>query len=962
MIKNVLRLVFAMLLLLSTTQLHFAQTSTLSNVITTNQSAEETIAHSPVMPPSKKESAQASNVRLIGLDLNEIMIQPAVNGFEWVELKNTFWNPIDVSGYRLSNEEGMSYIFPNLPPLPPDTFVVVIFDGAGNSADETDVSDKRITLHSPPGMVNVLNDQAGVLSLYERGSRVFMPLMMNNLEDGRNDDAPLPWRGAGVPPRAIRDFVAWGTAPTDVPGSKADRAILEGFWQKDMFVPLDFEGTTAAMTGKTIGRYPGRYLYNFTDSDWIVYGTVEVTQGAENKQPTPFMLTPSNGDTFVKNQKPKFMWTPLDLVENYQLQVDDDPNFSSPAISATVNFNTATPFSFEPASNMNYGRYYARVRALFFNKTQSAFSPSVVFTLANTVNVSTQFNRTASEEVQIALPISMSSPGKDTKMLDLHNLRNSQGKWDAPHTKPENAKDAILYTNFNLIQAVAKYYGGNLSQDRIAYEFCKNYGIPELDLCPIKATDRILSWNNAENFRLLLQWALNETELTRLPLRKETADEIKLAIDKKVPVIFALTKKDSAIRSLQSIVVVDFDTLATVTGISGTSPNNPQIFDAFLGISFGYDIYVLIPKSAPLANKPARSDEDINGNGISDLNDDSDGDGVSDFDERNRFKSPLGGLDLSNPDSDGDLVPDKTEIFAYTKDKTFADIDGDGKRNEVDPDSDQYWDDRSRDGCEDANRNGFFDSQATGNNKETSNADPSQEKDCRNPEITISSPASGSKIEACLADLKGEIVSVPNMKLLTAQIITAKEQSHIQLSFSKVSDRYTFNQQLPLFKGRNTVIFNATNEEGGSDQELLVLSCDRAADLHIQLTWSQIGRDVDLHLLRTSGGFDTDDDCYFSNKNPDWGDAGNPDDNPKLDVDCILNCTVENIYFTAPKPGTYTVIAYYYSDKGRGQALPQVTINARGQSYKFGPRALAKSGDSWTVATIDVTATGIFVR
>lgn len=74
------------------------------------------------------------------------------------------------------------------------------------------------------------------------------------------------------------------------------------------------------------------------------------------------------------------------------------------------------------------------------------------------------------------------------------------------------------------------------------------------------------------------------------------------------------------------------------------------------------------------------------------------------------------------------------------------------------------------------------------------------------------------------------------MKILTAEIITAKQQSHMQLSFIKSSDLYTFKQKLPLFKGKNTMLINTTNTNGGSDQELLVLSCDHATDLHLQLT------------------------------------------------------------------------------------------------------------------------------
>ncbi|MCW1967001.1 MAG: hypothetical protein KIH69_002625 [Anaerolineae bacterium] len=920
------------------------------------------IAQAEVAPTANRAHAPAApNDRLIGLDLNEISIQAAPNGFEWVELKNNYWQALDISGYKLSNEEGMWFVFPNLPPVPPETFVLVIFDGLGSATNDTDPSDKRIVLHSPPGMVNVLNDQAGQLSLYGRGTRAFLPLTTHNLSENTADEPSLPWRDAGVPHIAMRDFVAWGTASTDAPGPKAEAAIAAGLWQKDMFVSLDFAGTTVDMQNKTIGRYPGRYLYNFVETDWLVYSSADVTQGSENKNPAPEIISPATGNTLFNIQRPEIFWSPLDLAESYQVQIDDEATFATPVISGTV---AGTFYSAVPNSNLNYGRYYARIRAFFSNKTQSAFSPSIVFTLAKTTTLASKLPDDLSSGViaipDADLPVSINAPAKDTKSLDLHNLWTNQGTWDAAHAKPENAKDLLLYSQFSVIQAMAKYYGGNLSQDRIAYELCKNYGERELDLCPINLTNRILSWNNGENFRLLLQWALNGTEVQAY---KVTADnnysaEVGAALAKRIPVIILVSdgKKNSS-----AIVTSKFDDIRWL-GVTALARQSQMLTTVSGLVEVRYKVTLLIPKNAPVANAPARRDEDLNSNGVSDLNDDTDGDGVSDFDERVRFQSPFGGLDLANADSDGDLVPDKTEIFAYVKDRRYADIDRDGKRNEVDPDSDRFWDDRSRDGCEDANRNGFYDSQATGNNKETSNADPTQEKDCKNPEITITSPAAGAKIDACLADLQGEIVSVPDMKILTAEIIAAKQQSHVQLSFTKSSDRYTFKQKLPLFKGKNTVLINATNADGGSDQELLVLSCDRAADLHIQLTWGQIGRDVDLHLLRGGAALNSKDDCYYGNANPDWGDAGNPDDNPKLDVDCINNCTVENIYFTSPKPGVYTVIAYYYSDKALGPAVPQVTINARGKAYKLGPRTLAKTGDQWTVATIEVTATDIIVR
>jgi hypothetical protein len=85
---------------------------------------------------------------------------------------------------------------------------------------------------------------------------------------------------------------------------------------------------------------------------------------------------------------------------------------------------------------------------------------------------------------------------------------------------------------------------------------------------------------------------------------------------------------------------------------------------------------------------------------------DSDNDGIRDFDEEVRFKT------LPNhPDSDHDGVPDKNDIREYIFNakniyyKRHADMDGDGKRKELDPDND---DDNLSDGSEDKNGNGKY--------------------------------------------------------------------------------------------------------------------------------------------------------------------------------------------------------------------------------------------------------------
>lgn len=125
---------------------------------------------------------------------------------------------------------------------------------------------------------------------------------------------------------------------------------------------------------------------------------------------------------------------------------------------------------------------------------------------------------------------------------------------------------------------------------------------------------------------------------------------------------------------------------------------------------------------------------------------DSDGDGIVDFDEEERFHT-----DSHDKDSDGDGIEDKVEIFSYTikekfekpvditsrgwyytrlsrlgdydfyydpagdlfRTEFFADIDGDGKRAEMDKDSDHPNNDGLWDGAEDLNHNGYVDNGET---------------------------------------------------------------------------------------------------------------------------------------------------------------------------------------------------------------------------------------------------------
>ena len=86
--------------------------------------------------------------------------------------------------------------------------------------------------------------------------------------------------------------------------------------------------------------------------------------------------------------------------------------------------------------------------------------------------------------------------------------------------------------------------------------------------------------------------------------------------------------------------------------------------------------------------------------------------------------------------------------------------------------------------------------------------------------------------------------------------------------------------------------------------------------------------------------------------NPDWGVIGDLSDDPQLDIDCITQCTLENIVLSKPEDGTYAVKLHYYSDHNLGPTSPSVRIWVQGTRYDFGPQYMTDN-QVWDVATIE---------
>jgi len=150
--------------------------------------------------------------------------------------------------------------------------------------------------------------------------------------------------------------------------------------------------------------------------------------------------------------------------------------------------------------------------------------------------------------------------------------------------------------------------------------------------------------------------------------------------------------------------------------------------------------------------------------------------------------------------------------------------------------------------------------------------------------------------------------------------------------------------------------------------------------LHIQLVWSteadedlmdNKGTDVDIHLLHPEGeNWFTPmggPDCFWRNRNPDWGEPNVRDDDPSLDIDDINGAGPENINLDAPQDTTvlsapYRVGVHYYQAVmdpfGTGDPVPSeatVRIYLNGVPAFESRQTLTETGEFWNVGNIHWT-------
>jgi len=656
--------------------------------------------------------------------INKVMFNPVEGDYEWVEIKNNGPDPIDISGYFLTDEDDNWYEIPDaLPPMPADSFVIVIFDGAGLGEDDYDFSDNVAILHSQAGLIDIFEDDFDQVALYKKDQfqYTYLPLIMGGYGNLYSPTTSPKSLTNSISNKTIIGFMAWGAPPT-LDAANAENA---GLWNSSWFVslsiglgienPIDTENIS-------LGLLPNS-IQGFLD-DWVVFQTSEVTFGFDNVAPVISWFYPADG-ALVDGATFAISWNSIDKALNYHFQLDDTVEFLSPL----VDVNLVEP-SYISASPLVDGVYFWRVQVTVSEVTSEWSAYHDVETID--LNILSAFNQEIVDGINssVLLPVTWQLQHKDTNMLCLDG-DNEFGSyaWDSEHAS--RGTHGKMYCARATMAMMASYYGSNLSQDRISYKIFGN-GKPEGDLGHNIGV-------SAEDIDQIVNWSLGMS----IPRHtgKPSFENIKSWIDNDQPIYSVIPGHARLINGYREINLG----WTTLKFIHLLDP-----WDREKWVSYSNDNIIMywLGPSGQNGAPSVLMEEDEDSDGIPDTMDDSDGDGIVDFDERYRF-----GTSVSNPDSDYDSVTEKLDIREYLFDNDGnyrhlnPDIDRDGLRKELDWDNDNGG---SPDGCEDYNHNGKWEPGLG----ETDNLNGNYERRCAIP--TLQSPPNNSTLNTLIPLLQWE--------------------------------------------------------------------------------------------------------------------------------------------------------------------------------------------------------------
>lgn len=607
---------------------------------------------------SQGNSKEKSHV-LSGIRINEIMFFPAETEPEWVELYNESDGQINITGYHICNALGNVYTIPDkLPPIPAGAFVVIVFDGESSSIDDLSFADDSLaTLYAD--QKNVFDDKGDVCALF----------------------ADIPYKV-----KTIRGFVAWGDTDRKEKGASFLRyAKAKKLW-------TDNAGRVFTEVPKFIGPAPivqkGGSLVLLGSGGLKSLPTAvpcrpeEVTPGANNTLPEPQLRMPCHQLETSANHF-TFSWLPVGSAE-YEIQICRDKLCEDIVVYEAG----LTEPNFRPASPLErYVTYYWRVRAVKGDLV-SGWGEVRTFTIAYPEEIGS----TPGEGAFIIgqpnpLGVQSRPARKDSTMLCIDGC--DKNHWDKSNAASSSYIHASWYCWAAGAQMLAWYRGGTVLQDEIVATVKGNitsapqpspalpHGItPENSLPHGSHAGAYMS-----ELRHALRFALQTTN-TQLHehASKPTAAELRNYIDNDTPVYYCNAGHVMIVDGYRTVGGI-FQGRFLNTDNNGTIAWRSWANETFWGL-FAPDT-TLVGKT-----KDARLDTD------------TDADSMNDFDEDERFPT-----DKAYADTEWDGVYDKADVASYALRGISADIDSDGLRAEIDPDSDGGG---LRDGLEDLDNDGEY--------------------------------------------------------------------------------------------------------------------------------------------------------------------------------------------------------------------------------------------------------------
>lgn len=138
-------------------------------------------------------------------------------------------------------------------------------------------------------------------------------------------------------------------------------------------------------------------------------------------------------------------------------------------------------------------------------------------------------------------------------------------------------------------------------------------------------------------------------------------------------------------------------------------------------------------------------------------------------------------------------------------------------------------------------------------------------------------------------------------------------------------------------------------------------------NVHVELTWDTPRADLDLHVLEDGAElFENPGDCNWCNKNPKWGQTGNTDDDPRLDLDDRAGYGPENINILDPAAGRYFVKVHYFDDNDDDLVVATVRVYVNGVEASKESKTLERNQVwdamviNWPAGTVAVQTTPLY--